>query len=108
MPYAIVVNLDYETHPEHIVQELWNMIKVQMMEAGFSRAGRRFTIELPEDEATALARKVMQEIRIHAKFHHKNIYDYLKDFYGYDLSEVTNLLMPPVENIEVEDVSDKF
>jgi hypothetical protein len=105
MTYAIMINLDHETHPEHIVSELWNIIKERMLEAGFHRAGRRFTIDLPEHAACALARKAMEEVGIYAKFHHKDIYNYLKDFYGYDLDMVTNLLLPPVENIEVQEVT---
>lgn len=105
MTYAIMINLDHETHPEHIVAELWNIIKERMLEAGFQRTGRRFTIDLTEHEACALARKAMEEAGIYAKFHHKQIYNYLKDFYGYDLATVTNLLLPPIENIEVEEVT---
>jgi len=107
MTYAVVVNLDYETQPDALVKEMWGVIKQYMLAAGFHRAGRRFTIDLPEDQACEVARKVMAAIELDAKFHDQRVYDFLKDFYGYDLDSVTNLLMPPVDSIVVKDVSDR-
>ncbi len=104
MTYAVVVNLDHENHAPDLVREMWDVVKQRMLEAGFHRAGRRFTIDLPEQEACDVARTVMDAIELDAKFQNKRIYDYLKDFYGYDLDSVTNLLMPPADSFEVKEV----
>ena len=37
MCYAIVSNLDYENNLEGICQEIWDLIKERMLDAGFTR-----------------------------------------------------------------------
>ena len=94
MAYAIVINLDYENHPPEICSELWNVIKFGMLQAGFKTDGRRFTINLPEHQACALARGVIDDIEDHLEYHRKHLYRFMKDFYAYDMAATTNLLVP--------------
>lgn len=101
MKYAVVINLDYSSHPQDVVSRLWEDIRRGMEEAGFTRDGRRFTIQLPEAQACALARAVMEHLAEANEYHAHHIYAYLKDFYGYDMSVTTNLLVAPLDRIEV-------
>ena len=74
-----------------------------MLEAGFLRDGRTFTTHLGEKAACELARSVIEGIEGHLEYHRKHVYRYLKDFYGYDVACTTNLLLPPAEDITVEE-----
>lgn len=94
MSYAIVINLDYENHPKEICSELWNVIKLGMLQAGFKCDGRRFIINLPEHQACHKARNVIDEIEDHLEYHRKHLYRFMKDFYAYDTEAATNLLVP--------------
>lgn len=102
MPYAIVINLDYESHPPELCSELWNVIKLGMLQAGFVCDGRRFISALPERMACSRARRVIDDIEDHLEFHRKHLYRFMRDFYGYDTAATTNLLVPGFEQIEVK------
>lgn len=102
MHYAIVINLDYATHPEDSCRELWTEIRNRMQQAGFRCDGRIFTIDTNEDEACRLARNVIDEIESHMDFHDKRVFLYLKDFYGFDMARTTNLLLPPAAAFELD------
>ena len=101
MPYAIVINLDYENHPPQLCAELWNVIKLGMLQAGFQCDGRRFISILPEQMACSRARRVIDDIEDHLEFHRKHLYRFMRDFYGYDTDATTNLLVPGTDQIEV-------
>jgi len=103
MTYAIVVNMDYENNPPQVCGELWEELKSRMLAAGFNRDGRTFTTSLPEKEATHLARRVMAELEEQLEQSDRDVYRYLRDFYGYDLAYTTNLMLPPTEEIEVQE-----
>lgn len=92
MPYAIVINLDYENHPPELCSELWNVIKLGMLQAGFSCHGRRFICDLSERQACARACQVIDGIEGHLGYRHKHLYRFMRDFYGYDTAATTNLL----------------
>ncbi len=94
MPYAIVINLDYENHPPEICSELWNVIKLGMLQAGFVCDGRRFIISQPEYRACELARGVIDDLEDHLEYHRKHLYRFMRDFYGYDTEATRNLLVP--------------
>ncbi|MEJ2360009.1 MAG: hypothetical protein P8Z75_01080 [Gammaproteobacteria bacterium] len=102
MPYAIVINLDYENHPSDLCSELWNLIKLGMLQAGFISDGRRFITSLPERQACERARQVIDDLEGHLEYHRKHLYRFMRDFYGYDTAVTTNLLVPGFEQIEVE------
>jgi len=105
VPYAIVINLDHDAHPREVIQTLWREISEHMLSAGFHADGRSFVINLPPAEACALARRTIDAIEDHLEYHRKHLHKYMKDFYGYPVEAKTNLLMPPTENIQVEDIS---
>ena len=94
MPYAIVINLDYGNHPPEICSELWNVIKLGMLQAGFTLDGRRFIINQPEYRACEMARRVIDDIEDHLEYHRKHLYRFMQDFYGYDTEATRNLLIP--------------
>jgi len=103
MPYAIVINLDHDVHPDDVCRFLWNEIAEKMLEAGFRIDGRSFVINAPPREACRLARAVIDSMESHLDFHRKHIYKYIKEFYGYPAEARTNLLLPPLDQIEVDE-----
>ena len=94
MSYAIVINLDYESNSEDVCQEIWDVIKQRMLDAGFRLDNRVFIINREHKEACDLARGVIEGMEAHLDFDKKHIFRYLKDFYGYDMEHTTNLLVP--------------
>ena len=101
MSYAIVINLDYDNNPEDECQEIWDVIKKRMFEAGFRLDNRVFMINREDKEASNLARCVIEGMEEHLDFDKKHVFRYLKDFYGYDMECTTNLLVPGSDDIEV-------
>ncbi len=102
MRYGIMINLDYDSYPYDDCRDLWNQVRNSMFEAGFRVEGRLFTIAEPGKEARELARAVLDNIN-QETFPEKDIYDYFKEFYGYDHSETVNLLLPPSEGLELQE-----
>lgn len=103
MGYAIVINLDYENNPSDECQEIWDVIKLSMLEAGFRLDSRIFVINRTHDEAISLARSVIEDLEGHLDFEKKRVFRYIKTFYGYDMTHTTNLLVPDSNKIEVSD-----
>lgn len=103
MSYAIVINLDYENNPEDLCQEIWEAIKVRMIDAGFRLDNRVFMSKLGQKEACNLAIGVIEGLEAHLEFHRKHVFRYLKDFYGYDMEHTRNLLVPGTDEIEVKE-----
>lgn len=101
MRYAIVINLDYTSHPYDSVHLLWQEIREAMLAVGFRQEGRLFTINLPARLARSLATHVVDNLEGHLPFERKHIYAYLSEFYGFELSHAANLLLPPADGIEV-------
>lgn len=99
MSYAIVINLDYENNLEEVCQEIWDVIKERMLNAGFRLDNRVFIISREVKEACDLARSVIEGMEEHLDFDEKHIFRYLKDFYGYAMDHTTNLLVPSNEGI---------
>lgn len=108
MAYAIVINLDYQHHHQEECARVWDLIKERMLDAGFRRDGRTFTINRPEEQATSFARRTIDEVDALLE---RPIYNFMNDFYGYDLACTTNLMTPAAEGIEVsleENTKDRF
>ena len=99
MSYAVVINLDYESNPEDVCQEIWDSIKKAMLAAGFRLDNRVFIINREDKEACELARGVIEGMEAHLDFDQKHVFRYLKDFYGYAMDNTTNLLIPSNEEI---------
>lgn len=92
MPYAVEINLDYEHHPPELCAEFWNLIRLGMLQAGYRSEGRRFVIDLPESQACALARRVIERIEADLGYHAGHLHRFMKDFYGYDTACTTDLM----------------
>jgi hypothetical protein len=103
MPYAIVINLDHDLHPDDVCRFLWNEIAERMLDVGFRIDGRSFVMNAPPEEACRLARETIESIESHLEFHRKHIYKYIKEFYGFPTDARTNLLVPPLGDIEVDE-----
>ena len=99
MSYAIVINLDYENNLDDKCQEIWDVIKQRMLDAGFRLDNRVFIINRDQKNASDMARAVIEGIEAHLDFDQKHIFRYLKDFYAYDMECSTNLLVPDSEDI---------
>ena len=94
MAYAIVINLDRNNNPEEVCGELWSLIKESMLNAGFFYIRNTFTINLPSQQACELAQQTIAMIEAHLKYYNRHLYQYIKDFYGFDIAATTNLLTP--------------
>lgn len=107
MTYIIVINLDYDNNDQSWCHELWEHISAGMLEAGFHRDGRNFSINMPEAEAERLGREVLSELEKMLRFEKKDIWSVMKECYGYDLDKVSNFLLPPADTIEVSSGIDR-
>lgn len=103
MRYAIVINLDYATQPYLATHAVWEAIRKAMTAAGFRTEGRVFTIDQPPEQATALAHRVMDHLAERLERGGRGLYLYLKEFYGYSVGCTENLLVPPLEGIQVSE-----
>lgn len=108
MRYAVVINLDYGTQDHATLGLLWQQITDRMLEAGFRRDGRTFTIDLPEPQAIQLAGRVIEDLEARLERYHEHVYRYLKDFYGYPLGCTTNLLVPGATGVEVQSFGQSY
>ena len=105
MSYAIVINLDYENHQHERCAKIWRIIEQEMVDAGFRRDGRALTTQLDDNEASELARRIIDALSANPEFSDCDVFDYIKEFYGYNTEGVTNLLLPPTTGIVVEEGS---
>lgn len=102
MPYVVVINLSYDHHTQEKCSEIWELISKAMLDAGFQRDDRLFTVNLLEKDAAMLARSTIERVSNDVRSRrNENVYEYLKRFYGYDITHTTNLLLPPADSIEV-------
>lgn len=106
MRYDIIINLDYEGCNNDELHELIVEIQQAMQDSGFVMDGRRFTIDLPPQEAQAVARGVIDGIEIQYQSRGKSIIPCIREFFGFEPSNATNLLLPPTEEILVQELVD--
>jgi hypothetical protein len=106
MRYDIIINLDYEGHPHEALKQLFVELQEAMLERGFVMDGRRFTIDLPAEQAQALAREVIGVLEQRYQRAGKSIFPRIKEFFGFEPSNATNLLLPPTEEIHVQELAD--
>ena len=102
MRYGIMINLDYDAHEYNVCREIWLAIRNAMVESGFRIEGRLFTIDMPVEGASALARTIMDEVNKDVIVEH-DIYAFLKEFYGYDHTQTVNLLLPSTDNFDIHE-----
>lgn len=103
MRYAVVINLDYDSNPAADCHRAWDLIRAHMQGAGFRLEGRLFTTERGSAEACDVARAIMNTLDEDPALAPNGVFTYLKEFYGYDHSHSVNLLLPPTDNIELEE-----
>lgn len=103
MRSGIVINFDYENNDMAVVQQLFEEVKDGMLSSGFRREDRLFTIELAADEACNLARLVIEYIDSRKDTYRDSIYMYLKEFYGFEMTNVSNMMVPDTDGIEVRE-----
>ncbi len=104
MRYGIVINMDYDTHPYEISNRLFEEIRDGLLRHGFRQDGRTFTIDLPAAEACAVARRVVDGVATYEQYHHKDIFNYMKEFYGFEMTNIVNLLVPGGSEISVTEL----
>jgi hypothetical protein len=106
MRYDIMINLDYEAYPHEQVKQLFRELQHAMQQAGFIMDGRLFSIDLPPGEAQALARSVIAEIEEQYHQQGQSIYPLFRECFGFEPEHTANLLLPPTEDIDVEELAD--
>jgi hypothetical protein len=106
MRYDIIINLDYENGGDEDLQALFAEIQRTMLHNGFVMDGRRFTIDLPPSEAQSAARSVIDTIEQRHQEHGKSIIPCIREFFGFEPSNATNLLLPPTEEILVQELAE--
>ncbi len=106
MRYDIIINLDYENHGQTQLHGLYAEIQQAMQEAGFVMDGRRFTIDIPAAEAQSLARTVINAVEQRHQTRGASIIPLIREFFGFEPTNAINLLLPPTEEIRVEELAD--
>lgn len=106
MRYDIIINLDYESYPHDELKQLFGELQQAMLEQGFVMDGRRFTIDQPAEQAQTLARDVLNGIEQRYQQQGRSIFPWIKEFFGFEPSNATNLLLPPTDEIHVQELAD--
>lgn len=106
MRYDIIINLDYENHDHAALKLLFNQVYEAMLERGFVMDGRRFTIDKSPEEAQQLAREVIDGIEQSYQDQGQSIHPLIKEFFGFEPENASNLLLPPTEEIHVQELAD--
>lgn len=106
MRYVVIINLDYENFEHGRLKALFADISSALQERGFVRDGRRFSIDVDPLEAQRLARLAVDELEQQYNARGESIYASLKEFFGFEVENAVNLLLPPGENIEVSELED--
>lgn len=104
MKVAILITLEYEYAPYEETYFLWTEIHEKMLNAGFEYAGRLFVIDVEKaGQAYKLARATIESMEDHIAFDERRLHKHLKVFYGFEIEDAVNLLLPSVDNIEVNE-----
>jgi len=106
MRYDIIINLDYESGGDEDLHALFGEIQQAMLDAGFLIDGRRFTIDRPPREAQTAARKAIDLIEERHLAKGKSMIPCIREFFGFEPSNATNLLLPPPEEILVQELAE--
>jgi hypothetical protein len=106
MRYDIIINLDYENYSHEQLHGLFVEIQRAMQDVGFVMDGRRFTIDTPPDEAQALARTAIDGLEQSYQAQDATIIPMIREFFGFEPNNTINLLLPPTNEIHVEELAD--
>ena len=106
MRYDIIINLDYENHDEERLRGLFAEIQEEMQQAGFVMDGRRFTLDSPIEEAQCLARGAIDLLEQRHQEQGESIIPMIREFFGFEPNNTVNLLLPPTDEIHVEELAD--
>lgn len=104
MRYGIVINMDYDSHPYEAANLVFEEIRELLLQRGFRQDGRIFSIDLPGEEACALARAAVDEVNDYEEHRDKDLYTCMREFYGFEIANVVNLLVPGVGEIRVAEL----
>lgn len=105
MRYDIIINLDYQSHQHQEVKKLYLALQRAMLEKGFVMDGRRFTIDCEPADAQRLAREAVDAVEATYQEQGASIYPWINEFFGFAPESVSNLLLPPAEEIHVEELA---
>jgi len=105
MRYDIIINLDYASYRHEELHPLFQLLQRSMQEAGFVMDGRRFTIDLPPEQAQARARDVIDTLEQQYQQQGRTLYPYIRECYGFEPEHVANLLLPPTGDIDVQELA---
>ncbi|MEW9897444.1 hypothetical protein ABWL39_02245 [Chitinivorax sp. PXF-14] len=108
MNTAIVINLDYERYGNELCSQYWHRISAVMEASGFVRSNRMFLSNLQQDEAFQNARWVIGQIDEHTRHNPVTLLQAIREFYGLDYTQVTNLITPPPQTIAVEFIDNEL
>jgi hypothetical protein len=106
MRYDVIINLDYESGGDEDLHDLFAEIKRAMQNSGFVMDGRRFTVDLPPAEAQSLARSAVEAVEQRHQRRGMSIIPYIREFFGFEPSNTSNLLLPPTEEILVRELAE--
>lgn len=106
MRYGVVVNMDYTSNPYEEASQLFADIEQGLLRHGFRREGRVFTNNLPPAETFALARQVLDEVSELQQHQGKDLFHYIKEFFGFEIVNVVNLLLPDSSDISVTELDE--
>lgn len=102
--YTIQIDLNYQDNPENECREMWGYIRDAMEEAGFHLRGRRFFIDASPSEAIEWSKEAIDNLESQKEVAGKRAYHFIKEFFGYRIEDVFNVLTPADSGIEVEEV----
>lgn len=106
MRYDIIINLDYENFEHGVLRLLFDQLHDAMLEQGFVMDGRRFTIDEPAEVAQQRARDVIASLEEQYQAQGQSIHPWIKEFFGFEPENAANLLLPPTEEIHVQELAD--
>ena len=104
--FAIHINLNYEVYSKAACLEIWENITEVMVNAGFQLRGRRFFINEPPATAIALAKEAIDSLEQHYDFENKRIYRFIREFFGYQVETVINILTPASDAVEINEINE--
>ena len=105
MRYVVEIDLNYGVLPETEVHAVWQMLRTALLEAGFLGDRRRFVSNQEPATAARAAQGAIEAVERRLGWEGRSVYRYVRDFYGYPVACVENLLVPPTTAIEVREAS---